>query len=179
MAKKSRGKLGMISPRQPGADEPRREVPQPAPSIWELMYGPATPIGPRQAAKPAPVRTAPSQSFLRPTVEVDKYINTEGLFSFVRDVKKDPNWRAGVEVPIMTLANPSADPMQVTYEVAQQFKLPEADLNRYGTNAWQYLVEPFIKQLEKALNLKKPQDLPGTFKFQFGRDRSFGLSYGE
>ena len=149
-------------------------------SLWWLMYGPPTPINrPSLPKAPAP-KVAPSQSFLRPSVDVDKYINTEGLFEFVRtNLKKDPNWRPGVEAAVLTLANPSADPNQIIMDITRELRIPENDIVRAGANAWQQVVEPFVRQLERALNLKKPADLPGTFKFQFGRDRSYGLSYGE
>jgi hypothetical protein len=162
-------------------DQPKRpQEPSRGPlSFWEVMFGPAEPVGPRPIATPPPVRQAPSQSFLRPTIDVDKYFETKELFDYVRTIRKEPGWRAGMEVAILPLAAATQDPMQTTFEVAQQFKIAEAELARYGDNAWQYVVEPFLRQVEKALNLKKPSDVPGQFKFQFGRDRSFGLSYGE
>lgn len=181
MAKKHRGgRLGITPKDQPQPEPQGAGLPTTGPgSLWELMYGPPQKIGPRTATKAPPPRPAAQQTFMRPTVDVDKYMDTKGLFEFVRKMKADPAWRAGIEAPLLTLANPSTDPMQVTFEVAQQFKLPEAEIQRYGANAWQYLIEPFVRQLEKSLNLMKPSELPGTFKFQFGRDRSYGLSYGE
>lgn len=177
MAKKraARGKLGISE-----EEEGPRQLPATGPgSFWWMMYGPPTPVGRPAATKAAAPKAAPTQTFLRPTVEVEKFINLEGLFQFVQDLRKDPNWRPGVEVPIMPLANPSQDPVQITMEIARQFKIPDAELARYGANAWQYVVEPFLKQIERAINIKKPRELPGNFKFQFGTDRSFGLSYGE
>jgi len=77
------------------------------------------------------------------------------------------------------LARPTRDPLQAAVEVGRFFKISDAEVSRHGAQAWQYVIEPFVRELERALNLVKPAELPGSFRFDFGSDGAFALGYVE
>jgi len=174
MAKKKAargGRMG-IAPEQPVGGSPSG-------SMWERMFGVPTPAARTVAPPKAAAPKAPAPAFVRPAVDPGQYYDVKALFEYVRGVRQDPAWRPPASVPLQQLARPTQDPLQAALEVGRFFKMDPAELSKYGPNAWQYLVEPFVRSVAQAVNLAKPPDLPGSFQFTFANDGSFGFGYVE
>lgn len=143
---------------------------------WEQMFGQPVPVG-RGAAKPTTPQMPTQPGFIRPSVNIEKYFDVNALFEHIKGVKKSPTWKPPTTAPLVSLAEPTTDDFLRSIQVGRFFNLPDGEINRYGANAWRYMILPFIQKVEQALNLKKPEDLPGSFKFDFASDGSFGLGY--
>lgn len=168
-------------PRDPssGAPPPSGEQPPAAGAggyFWEQMFGQPVPVG-RGAAKTTTPQMPTQPGFIRPSVDVGKYFDLNALFEHIKSVKKSPTWKPPTTAPLVSLAEPTTDDFLRSIHVGRFFNLPDGEINRYGANAWRYMILPFIQKVEQALNLKKPADLPGSFKFDFASDGSFGLGY--
>lgn len=174
-------------PPPPPRGEPGTPVPESPPGRmpWERMFGAPTPVG-RAAARPAaPARPAGPPAWVRPSVDPSQFFDMKALFDHIRSQRQSAGWRAGTYVPLYPLARPTKDALQAASEVGRFFKLSDAEISRYGERAWQYIVEPFVRELERAMNLAKPTEIPGAFRLGFFRfdpasaDESFGLAYVE
>lgn len=195
--KKSKDRMGIFVPfvpPPPGAPSPEdippriTRPPTPAPfpvakptpvrpDIWERIWG--VPAGtPPPPAPTAPKPTVPP-AWIRPAVDPAQYFDLNGLFNHVKGLRQAPNWTRPAMVPLLQIARPTRDPLQAALEAGRLFRIPDAEISRHGQNAWQYVIDPFVKQLEQALNLAKPGELPGLFRFEFAGDGSFGLGYYE
>ena len=163
-------------PGQTPAPQPARE-----PSVWERMFGrPAE--APKPSAAPATARAA-IPAWVKPRVDPSQFFDLQGLYAYVAQQKTDPSFRVPPgsvgNIALLMVARPARDPAQMLSEVASYFRIPQAELQRHGERAWPNLVEPFLKELERALDMQKPATLPGFFRFDFAQDGSMGLAYYE
>lgn len=204
MPKKRRHKMGIERPPEtppppPSFFDPHRGLPReqasgaPPPSgegqpaagpggvFWEQgaeqMFGRPVPVG-RGAVKPEAPKI-PTEQFIRPSVDVGKYFTLDKIFEHLGKIRKTAEWRPPTVAPITELAAPERDDFLRSLLVGRFFSLPDAEINRHGANAWRYYILPFLKRVEQALNIQKPEDLPGYFKFNFDNDGVFGLGYFE
>jgi hypothetical protein len=172
----------------PGAPPPRPTPPEAAPrrerAIWETLFAPP-PSEPRPAAPPpAAPKPAARPAWVRSTVDPAQFFELRGLFDYINKVKRDPSFRVPpgqyAIVPLLQIAAPSRDPTGALYEAAKFLRLPEGEVRRHRPEeAWHHVVEPFVRELERALDAVKPAEIPGFFRFDFAEDGSFGLAYYE
>lgn len=166
-----------MAPPPPAASIPQPGAPTASP--WELLFGRPIPIG-RPPAKPAaPPKPAGPPTWVRPSVDPGQFFDLKGMFEYVRSIRQSPNWKPPTSAPLLQVARPTKDAIQAAVEVGRFFKISDAEVARYGAQAWQYVIEPFVRELERALNLLKPAELLGSFKFDFGSDGAFALGYVE
>lgn len=171
-----RERPSMVPP-SPAASIPRQE---PLPSPWELLFGRPTPVGrPPVKSAVAPPKPAGPPAWVRPSVDPAQFFDLKGMFEYVRSIRQSPNWKPPTSAPLLPLARPTRDSLQAAVEVGHFFKISDAEISRHGAQAWQNVIEPFIRELERALNLAKPAELPGSFRFDFGSDGAFALGYVE
>ncbi len=166
-----------------GAQPPQQQQPAPQPSrepsMWEAMFGrPAE--APKPAAAPAPVSRP---GFVKARVDISRVFDIQGLYAYVVAQKAATSFRVppgsvGL-IPLVMIARPTRDAAQMIAEVAAFFQIPPTEIQRAGAQAWQVLIDPYLREVERALEIQKPKDLPGFFKIDFAEDGSLGLAYYE
>lgn len=153
-----------------GAERPRPEV-GPAPASARREGGPAPAPESRRAARS---REGP------PTVDPRNWFDTQAIWEAARRVRTDTRFQSGSPVALVQVAPASANEASRAADLIQFFRIPHQEVGRYpSTRLWIDLLHPFLDEMSFAFNTAKPQDLPGQFAFQSGRDGSFWLAYME
>jgi len=117
------------------------------------------------------------------------WFNLENLWNEARELRDDPDleWirTAGGPWWIMDIASGAAG-MHQADEVVNFFGIPEGDVKEYWRGGafrpevWDEVLLPFADEVARALNRRKPGDLPGRFSFGWSEaDNAFGLEYDE
>lgn len=157
---------------------PTRGAERPRP---EAAFGPASSARREagSAAAPESRRAARSREG-PPTVDPRNWFDTQAIWEAARRVRADSRFRPGSPVALVQVAPASANEASRAGDLIQFFRIPQQEIERYeGSRIWIDLLHPFLDEMSFAFNTAKPQDLPGQFAFQSGRDGSFWLSYME
>lgn len=176
---------------RPPAERPRPELPPPPPrpgepeAFWMTFFGRPRPLEEAVPAAPAPRPAAPpprqagQPAWVKPSVDPGQYFDLKGLFDYVRSSRQAPGWRPPASLPLLQVISRTPDPVRAASLAARFFRIPESEVSRYREDAWEFVIEPFVRELERALNVTKPAEIPGAFRFEFAADGSYGLAYYE
>jgi hypothetical protein len=168
----------------PGAEQMPAPTPAPEPARelqwYEAVFGRPTTVAKPKAAEP----TRPSiPAWVKPRVDPSPFFDLKGLYEYVVQQRVAPGFRVPPgsvgTMQLLMISRPSQDPVKAISEIASYFRIPPAEIQRYGEQAWPALLEPFLKDMAMALDYYKPKEIPGNFVFEFAQDGSLGLSYHE
>lgn len=149
----------------------RQEAPYAPPPSARREGGPPPPP---ESRRPARGREGP------PTVDPRNWFDDRAVWEAARRVRTDSRFRPGNPVALVQVAPASANEEARAADLVRFFRIPREEVGRHqGPRIWSDLLHPFLDELSYALNAAKPQDLPGQFAFQAGRDGSFWLGYME
>lgn len=146
-----------------------------------------------QTRRPGRAREGP------PQVDPKNWFDEQKIFDAARRVRSDSRFKPGSPVALVQIA--PARSMQDAQKAGARnqqeaaaalealraedlvrfFRIPKEEVERHANLAalWSGTIAPFLDELSYAFNAAKPQDLPGQFGFQPGRDGSFWLAYME
>lgn len=163
------GKVFEVLRPVPGAGRPGPEA-GPGPSYARREGGPPPPES-RRAARS---REGP------PTVDPRNWFDTQAIWTAARQVRADSRFRPGNPVALIQVAPASTNEASRAADLVRFFRIPRQEVEHHeGPRLWSDLLHPFLDELSYAFNTARPQDLPGQFAFQAGRDGSFWLAYME
>lgn len=154
-----------------GAERPRPEA-GPGPAYARREGAPPPP--PQESRRAARGREGP------PTVDPRNWFDTQAIWEAARRVRADSRFRPGSPVALVQVAPASRDEAARAADLISFFRIPRQEVDRYqGARIWSDLLHPLLDEMSYAFNTAKPQDLPGQFAFQSGKDGSFWLAYME
>lgn len=169
-------------------------------------FGPRPEAGPAYSRRGAPEAGPQAQQSRRPgraregppQVDPRNWFDTEKIFAAARRVKADPRFQPGSPVALVQIANAhgpqdaqragarTKEEVAAALEVMRAedlvrfFRIPKEEVEKHNyPGIWTNLLHPFLDEISYAINSAKPQDLPGQFGFQPGKDGSFWLAYME
>lgn len=153
-----------------GQERPRTEA-GPGPSYARREGAPPPAPESRRAARS---REGP------PTVDPRNWFDTQAIWDAARRVRADSRFRPGSPVALVQVAPASPNETSRAADLIRFFRIPRQEVDRYeGPRLWSDLLHPFLDEMSYAFNAGRPQDLPGQFAFQAGKDGSFWLAYME
>jgi len=160
--------------------------PEPPPRSWfEAIFG--RPGGPVAGPGGQPPSLPPQQAAGRPMppiVDARHWFDIPAVWAYVGQNVGDPKFRVvgrepvTVIVPLFEIAKPRHDVRDTIIEIAKYFGIPDAPFRGPDLEAaWQRVLIPVIVEMERQINLKKPQVFRGSVRFDFTPDGGYWMSY--